>query len=397
MKRVAIGFALLLSGFLAGLVLTGRLRSAGDTRAEQARPATSAQTSSIPPDSSPAASSSAAGLPDFTGIVAQAVKGVVNISSVQVVRTPNSPFANDPMFQYLFGGQDDMFGSRDRREMSLGSGVLISSDGYVLTNNHVVGSQRAEITVAFGDKHELPARIIGTDPATDIALVKVAQASQPVVPWGDSSKLKVGEWVLAIGSPYQLNQTVTQGIVSAVGRTNVGFSEYEDFIQTDAAINPGNSGGALINTRAELVGINTGIISAQNGNQNGGGNQGIGFAIPSNLARRVIDDLIKYGEVRRGSMGRVYLYPLTTQLAAQLGIRDTSGSFVNQIDRRSPAYGAGLQPTDVIVSFNGQSVEDPAHLVRLVADAKIGSTATVGVLREGKPVTLHIPIIQRVG
>jgi serine protease Do len=397
MKRTAIGFALLLSGFLAGLVLTGRLRSAGDTGAEQPRPATSAQTSSIPPASSPAASSSAAGLPDFTGIVAQAVKGVVNISSVQVVRTPNSPFSNDPMFQYFFGGQDDMFGSRDRREMSLGSGVLISSDGYVLTNNHVVGSQRAEITVAFGDKHVLPARIIGTDPATDIALVKVAQASQPVVPWGDSSTLKVGEWVLAIGSPYQLNQTVTQGIVSAVGRTNVGFSEYEDFIQTDAAINPGNSGGALINTRGELVGINTGIISAQNGNQNGGGNQGIGFAIPSNLARRVIDDLIKYGEVRRGSMGRLQLYPLTTQLAGQLGILDTSGSFVNQIDRRSPAYGAGLQPTDVIVSFNGQSVEDPAHLVRLVADAKIGTTATVGVLREGKPVTLHIPIIQRVG
>jgi S1-C subfamily serine protease len=216
------------------------------------------------------------------------------------------------------------------------------------------------------------------------------------MPWGDSSNLKVGQWVLAIGSPYQLNQTVTQGIVSAVGRTNVGFSEYEDFIQTDAAINPGNSGGALVNTRGELIGINTGILSANA--QNGApANQGIGFAIPSNLARRVIDQLIQYGEVRRGSIGRMQLYPLTTQLAAELGIRDTRGAFVNQIDRRSPAYRAGLQPTDVIVSFNGQTVEDPSHLLRLIADAKIGSTATVGVVRQGRQVTLQIPIVQREG
>ena len=393
MKRASIGLLLLLSGFLAGLVLTGRLRSASDLTAGQVLPSRSMSAAAAAPSSAV----SVPGLPDFTGIAAQGVKGVVNISSVRVVRTPNSPFANDPMFQYFFGGQDDMFGSRDRREMSLGSGVLISSDGYVVTNNHVVQSRNAEITVVFADKHELPGKIIGTDPATDIALVKVAQASQPALAWGDSSALKVGQWVLAIGSPYQLDQTVTQGIVSAVGRTNVGFSEYEDFIQTDAAINPGNSGGALINTRGELIGINTGIISTAPNGQTGTGNQGIGFAIPSNLARRVIEQLIQHGEVLRGSLGRMQLYPLTTQAAAQLGIHDTRGAFVNQIDRRSPAYQAGLQPTDVIVSFNGQSVDDPSHLVRLVADAKAGTTATVGVIRQGRQLTLHIPVIQREG
>jgi Do/DeqQ family serine protease len=393
MKRASIAIALLLSGFLAGLVLTGRLRSASDLAASQAQANRSAGSAIATPAASVAGVS---GLPDFTGVAAQAVKGVVNISSVSLVRTPNSPWANDPMFQYFFGGQDDMFGSRSRPEMSLGSGVLISSDGYVVTNNHVVQSKNAEITVVFGDKHELPGKIVGTDPATDIALVKVAQASQPALAWGDSNGLKVGQWVLAIGSPYQLNQTVTAGIVSALGRTNVGFSEYEDFIQTDAAINPGNSGGALVNTRGELIGINTGILSANA--QNGApANQGIGFAIPSNLARRVIDQLIQHGQVRRGSLGRMQLYPLTTQLAAELGIRDTRGAFVNQIDRRSPAYQAGLQPTDVIVSFGGQTVEDPSHLARLVADAKIGSTTEVGVVRQGRPLTLKIPVIEREG
>jgi serine protease Do len=262
----------------------------------------------------------------------------------------------------------------------------------VVTNNHVVQSTQAQVTVAFGDKHEVPARIVGTDPATDIALLKIAPGSaMPPMTWGDSSKLKVAEWVLAIGSPYQLNQTVTLGIVSALGRTNVGFSEYEDFIQTDAAINPGNSGGALVNARGELVGINTGIVAPS------GGNQGIGFAVPSNLTRRVIDELIKYGMVHRGSVGRMQLYPLTTQLAAEVGVRETRGAFVNQIDRRSPAYRAGLQPGDVIVSFNGQPVEDPSHFLRLVADAKIGTTATVAVMREGRPMTLQIPVLQREG
>jgi Do/DeqQ family serine protease len=334
----------------------------------------------------------AGALPDLTTIAGQAVKAVVNISSVQVIRRPNSPFANDPFFEYFFGGRDDVFGSRDQLARSLGSGVLISQDGYVVTNSHVIGSAKAEITVIFADNHEAPARIIGIDKATDLALVKVANPSQPPLRWGDSSRAKVAEWVLAIGSPYQLNQTVTLGIISALGRRNLGFSEYEDFIQTDAAINQGNSGGALINARGELIGINTGILSQS------GGYQGIGFAIPSNLARSVIGELIEHGVVRRGSLGRMSLYPLTNHLAQQLGLpASTTGALVAQIDPRSPAYRAGIEQGDVIVSFNGQAVSEPTDLVRLVADAPVGSTAAIVLIREGRRLTLKVPVLQREG
>jgi serine protease Do len=271
--------------------------------------------------------------------------------------------------------------------------VLISQDGYVVTNSHVIGSDKANVTVIFSDKHEAPARIIGIDKATDLALVKVDKAVQPPLKWGDSSHAKVAEWVLAIGSPYQLSHSVSLGIISALGRKNLGFSEYEDFIQTDAAINRGNSGGALVNARGELIGINTGIFSS---NQNGG-SEGIGFAIPSNLARSVIGEIIEHGVVRRGSLGRMILYPLTTQMAAQLGVRATSGAFVNEIEKRSPAYQAGLDAGDIIVSFNGTAVIDPGHFVELVSNAPIGSTATVMVIREGKQVTLKIPVLQREG
>ena len=281
---------------------------------------------------------------------------------MQVIRRPNSPFANDPFFEYFFGGREDIFGSRDQLARSLGSGVLISEDGYVVTNSHVIGSEKADVTVIFSDKHEAPARIIGIDKATDLALVKVDKPAQPPLKWGDSSQAKVAEWVLAIGSPYQLSHSVSLGIISALGRKNLGFSEYEDFIQTDAAINRGNSGGALVNARGELIGINTGIFSSNQG----GGSEGIGFAIPSNLARTVIGEIIEHGMVRRGSLGRMFLYPLTTQMAAQLGVRETTGAFVNEIDRRSPAYQAGLDAGDIIISFNGQTVIDPSHFVQLV-------------------------------
>ena len=387
MKRASIGILLLISGFLAGLVLTGRLRSADES---------TAQTVSRPnatPVSAPVAASVPAALPDLTGVAAQAVKGVVNISSVQVVRRPNSPFANDPFFEYFFGGREDVFGSREQLARSLGSGVLISQDGYVVTNSHVIGSAKADVTVIFSDKHEAPARIIGIDKATDLALVKVDKALQPPLKWGDSSKAKVAEWVLAIGSPYQLSHSVSLGIISALGRKNLGFSEYEDFIQTDAAINRGNSGGALVSARGELIGINTGIFSSNQG----GGSEGIGFAIPSNLARQVIGEIIEHGVVRRGSLGRIFLYPLTSQMAEQLGLRTTTGAFVNELEKRSPAYQAGLVPGDVIISFNGENVIDPSHFVQLVSDAAIGSTATVVVIREGRQITLKIPVLQREG
>jgi serine protease Do len=326
------------------------------------------------------------GMPDFSKIAGQAVRGVANISSMQVVRTSNSPFGSDPFFRYFFD-DERAFGSRDRRSLSLGSGVIISPDGYVVTNSHVVGDNVREITIALPDKREISGRVIGTDPATDIALLKIDVKGAVVLPWGDSGGLKVGEWVLAIGSPFQLSQTVTAGIVSATGRTNVGFADYEDFIQTDAAINPGNSGGALINSRGELVGINTGIFSES------GGYQGIGFAVPSNLARRVVGDLMKYGEVRRGSVGFLRVERLTDQLAEQFGAPDTHGAVVWRMRRDSESYQAGLRPGDVIVEFNRQAVEDPSQFFRLVADARVGSTASIRVLRDGRPMDFKLPIV----
>ncbi len=248
--------------------------------------------------------------------------------------------------------------------------------------------QLPAITVSLGDKRELRAQIVGVDPTIDLALLKINATNLPTMPWGDSSQLKVAQWVLAIGNPFQLNQTVTLGIVSALGRTSLGISGYEDFIQTDAAINPGNSGGALINARGELVGINTAIFSES------GGYQGIGFAIPSNLARRVVSDFLKYGEVRRGGIGYVELSPLTTQEAADLGAPNTRGVLVQRMRRDASAFEAGLRPGDIIVSFNGTAITEGGPLTRLIQDAAIGSTATMDIIREGRRVQLKIPIVR---
>ena len=390
-KRLFLSIVLVGAGLVAGLVLPARMRTTTDSSAELVRNAMPASPAPEPvPPSTPRAAlaqaSPMAGAPDFTGIATLAVKGVANISSIQVTRAPNSPFASDPFFRYFFG-DDDVFGSRDRRSLSLGSGVIISPDGYVVTNNHVVGENVRDITVALSDKREVHGKVIGTDAATDIALLKIDLAGLPEVRWADSSQLKVGEWVLAIGSPFQLSQTVTAGIVSATGRANVGFADYEDFIQTDAAINPGNSGGALINARGELVGINTGIFSQS------GGYQGIGFAVPSNLARRVVDDLMKHGEVRRGSIGYLRVDKLTDQLVEELGAPNASGAVVSRMTRNSEAYAAGLRPGDVIVGFNGYKVDDPSQFFRLVADATIGSTANVKALRNGRSVEFKLPVV----
>jgi Do/DeqQ family serine protease len=386
MKRFVPAAVLLVTGFVAGLVLTGRMRSASESLAGTGL---FEQTVSPATPSRPAAPVVTTPGPDFTRIAAQAVKGVANISSLQVVRRPNSPFANDPFFSYFFGDQD-VFGSRDRRSLSLGSGVVVSSDGYIVTNNHVVAEDRRatmrEVTVALGDKRELHGTVVGTDPATDIALLKIDVKGLPTVPWGDSGKLQVGEWVLAIGSPFQLSQTVTAGIVSAVGRANVGITDYEDFIQTDAAINPGNSGGALINTRGELIGINTGIYSES------GGYQGIGFAVPSLLAQRIVHDLMQYGEVRRGTITGISIESLTPDIAEQLGAKSTRGALVSRSYQNSDAFDAGLRRGDIIVGFNGTAVDDPSQLFRLVADAPIGSTATLRVFRVGQTINLKVPI-----
>jgi serine protease Do len=372
---------ILIACFTAGLLVAGKIRDVTEAGAQSSTPARPAVTT-------PAPVGNGGTLTDFSRIAERTVPAVVNISATQIVRRQ----VRDPFFTF-FGGADDFFGSRRGVENSLGSGVIVSGDGYILTNNHVVtGEARAvsieqlDVTVALSDKREVPAQVVGTDPATDLALLKINARDLPTMPWGDSSKLKVAEWVLAIGNPYQLNQTVTLGIVSALGRNNLGVSSYEDFIQTDAAINPGNSGGALVNGRGELVGINTVIFSQS------GGYQGIGFAVSSNLAKRIFNDLQQYQEVRRGSIGPVQIVPITTRIANELKLPDTKGALVYQLGRNSSAARGGLQPIDVIVSFNGTPVEDPGHFSRLVSDARIGSTASIGVIREGRRTDLKVEI-----
>jgi serine protease Do len=380
-RKLILAILLAACGAAAALVVSGRMRLDENATAAPGRQTDSA---AAPAAASAAAQTRAVSGLDFSQVAERTINGVTNISSLQPrQRAP----IDDPIFRYFFG-DDDIFG-RQRRSQSLGSGVIVSADGYVMTNTHVVGSPNAEVTVGLGDKRELPATIVGVDPMTDIAVLKIEGANLPAIPWGDSSKLKIAEWVLAIGNPYQLSQTVTLGIVSAIGRSLEGrVAGYEDFIQTDAAINPGNSGGALINGRGELVGINTAIFSQS------GGYQGIGFAVPSNVARRIMDQLQQYGEVRRGWVGITEVATLTSGLARELGIESTRGAIViNMV--RGTALEAGLRPDDVIVSFNGQPVNDASHLLRLLADAEIGSTITLGVIQEGRRRDIKVRVAQR--
>ena len=313
---------------------------------------------------------------------------VTNISSMQPPRRRTSPFAGDPFFEQFFGDMD-AFGGRAQPQYSLGSGVVVSPDGYILTNVHVLGelARGTEVRVTLADKREMRAQVIGADPATDIALVKINARNLAAIPWGDSGQLRIAEWVLAIGNPYQLNQTVTLGIVSALGRTNLGIAGYEDFIQTDAAINPGNSGGALINSRGELIGINTAIFTESRGYQ------GIGFAVPSNLARRVMDDLIRYGEVRRGSIGIVELVPVDREVARQFELPRAEGLLVARMSRTSSAYLSGLRPGDVVLTFNGTKVDSATQLWRLVADTPIGTSVKLKVQRGERVVDLTVPVV----
>ena len=387
MNRLFFSTLAVVIGLGAGLVLTGRLHSSQAGDAAVVAPADAAGQAAQAAPQSGSSARTVAGLPDFTGVAGQAVSAVTKISSTQAVRTANSPFFNDPFFRYFFGDETETFGGGEIRDVPLGSGVVVTSDGYVLTNNHVVGDNGPEFTIGLADKRELRARVVGTDPWTDIALLKVSATGLPVIPWGDSAKLRVAEWVLAIGNPFQLNQTVTLGIVSAIGRTNVGVAAYEDFIQTDAAINPGNSGGALINARGELVGINTAIYSQS------GGYQGVGFAVPSNLARKVMNDLIKYGQVRRGTLGYLEVREINEALAQRLEVPVTRGVLVQRMTRDSSAYDAGIRPGDVIVSLDRKPIEDMGQLLRLVADAPIGSTVTVGAYRDGRKVEFKSTVV----
>lgn len=322
-------------------------------------------------------------------VVASVKPAVVNISSTKTIRVPGfqSPFFDDPFFRRFFGDEFGQFRRpREHKQASLGSGVIVDEDGYILTNNHVI-KDADEIRVKLSDKREFKGKVIGTDPKTDLAVIKIDSNHLPVIKLGHSDKLKVGETVIAIGNPFGLNQTVTSGIISATGRANVGIADYEDFIQTDAAINPGNSGGALVNVKGELVGINTAIFSTS------GGYQGIGFAIPSNMAKVVMDNLIKKGKVIRGWLG-VSIQPVTPEIAKQFGIKDNRGALVGDIVEDSPAEKAGIQRGDVIIEFDGKEVTDPSSLRNSVAGTPPGKKVILKIIRDGKMQKVDVTIAE---
>ena len=313
----------------------------------------------------------AAGLPDLTGVAERGIQASVNISSTEQVQV-------DPFIQYFYGV--------DPTRTSRGSGVIVSADGYILTNSHVVGNPGSQIHVTTGDNREVAARVVGVDTISDLAVIKAELKSAAPLPWGDSDRLKAAEWVLAIGNPFRFNQTVTLGVVSAPKRRDPQLDTYTDFVQIDAAINPGNSGGALVNARGELVGINTMIYGPT------GGFQGIGFAIPANVARRVMDLLIKDGEVTRGSIGSMSLSTITAAQARENDLGDRAGILVTRLAQSAPAARAGLRPGDVIVGFNGQPATEVSQLARLIADAPVGSVAKLEVIRAGKPMTHSVTV-----
>jgi S1-C subfamily serine protease len=364
MRRTVFFGLVLLAGFVGGLVVSGRMSI---TQKSLALPGAAGQTAQSRPPT-PTGS-----LPDLSPVAERALKVAANISSTTVT------VPNDPYYRFFYGEQPQPY-------QSLGSGVVVSSSGYVLTNSHVIGDARADIRVTLADGRERPGRLVGIDDVSDLAVVKVDATNLETLPWGDSSKLRVAEWVLAIGNPFQLSGTVTLGIVSTVSRSGVGRAT--NFIQTDAAINKGNSGGALVNARGELVGINSLIYSET------GGYQGIGFAIPSNDAHRMMDELISNGVVRWGSI-QVVCVTIDRSQAQYYGLGDAGGALVRLFARNSSAYRAGLRPNDLIVGVNGHKISDADELDRVIIQTPIGSMAKVDFLRNGRPMTLQVPVVIR--
>jgi serine protease Do len=304
-------------------------------------------------------------------VSAKVIPSVVNIASSKTV-TQQSPLFNDPFFRDFFGGGVP----HEQVQRALGSGVIVSSDGYIVTNNHVVGGAD-KVEVRLSDGRVFPATIVGTDPKSDVAIIKISKTGLPAIKVGDSSKLRIGSFVLAVGNPFGLEQTVTMGIVSALGRSGLGITDYENFIQTDAAINPGNSGGALVNMRGELVGINTAILSKT------GGNVGIGFAIPVNVVMTIKKSIDKYGKVVRGWLG-VTVQEVTPDIAKGLGLATAKGALVSDVMKGSPAEKAGMKRGDVIVAIDGESVQNTAAMRFQVSEVMPGNTIKVKVLRDGK-------------
>ena len=315
-----------------------------------------------------------------------AIPAVVNIFTSKEVRTPRHPFFSDPQFRRFFG---DGGGGDTQRVTSLGSGVIVSAEGYILTNHHVVDGAD-EIEVALADGKKLLAKVVGNDPETDLAVLKVQNESLPAIIFGTSEALRVGDVVLAIGNPFGVGQTVTSGIVSALGRSGLGINVFENFIQTDAAINPGNSGGALVDARGSLVGINTAIYSRAPG----GASLGIGFAIPVSTAKMVLESIVKTGSVTRGWIG-VELQPITPALAESFKLEALEGVIINGVLRNGPADQGGAKPGDVLLEIEGRRVTDPQSVLNVVAALAPGSAAKLKVKRKGQDLELAITVGRR--
>ncbi len=376
---VTLGVALLVGGALTWAFTSSNRPVLGASRPVELR---------VAPASSPAVGQGSL-TEGFASVVEPLLPEVVNISTSKTVKAQRgeNPFEDDPTFRQFFGnpfgggGGDQGQQPRSQKEHSLGSGVIVSPDGYILTNNHVVDGA-SDITVSLKDKRELKAKLVGADPRTDVAVLKIPATGLPAITLGDSAKLRVGDIVLAVGDPFGIGETVTMGIVSATSRRALdieGSDSYEDFIQTDAAINPGNSGGALVNTRGELIGINTAIIS----NGGGGGNQGIGFAVPVDMARHVMEQILKTGKVTRGYLG-VIIQAVTPDLAKAFSLPSTEGALVGDVSAGGPGEKAGLQKGDVIVSLNGQPVSDSQDLRLRISQLAPGQTVKLEVYRNGQ-------------
>ncbi len=322
-------------------------------------------------------------VPTLAPLVKQTSPAVVNIATRGMVEERRSQFFDDPFFRRFFGEGPSK--PRQRQNHSVGSGVIINAaKGYILTNSHVV-AKADEIIVTLTDKRQLKAELIGHDPGTDVAVLKVDPTGLTAIPMANSDYVEVGDFVIAIGNPFGLGQSVSSGIVSALGRTGLGIESYENFIQTDASINPGNSGGALVNLKGKLVGINTAIIAP------GGGNIGIGFAIPINMARQIMDQILEHGEVRRGRIG-VQIQDLTPELAEEFGVRHDGGALVTQVMPDSPAALAELSAGDVIASVNGKEVHSGGDLRTFIGLLRVGTRVKLRVVRDGRDLEITLEI-----
>ncbi|KWT84141.1 DegQ family serine endoprotease [Candidatus Magnetominusculus xianensis] len=377
-KKTIVGILLIVCGLIAGLIIASNFNIQNQSLAQIK------QVKEVSPQSKDFLIQLSSALADVSDVVKPSV---VNISTQKTVDTKDNPmgrFFDDPMFKRFFGDESPFHMPKKQESRALGSGVIIKEDGYIVTNSHVV-KDMDEIKVILADKTEYKGKIIGTDPKTDVAVIKIDAHDLPVIKMGDSSKMKVGEIVLAVGNPFGLNQTVTMGIVSAVGRSEVGIADYEDFIQIDAPINPGNSGGALVNASGELAGINTAIFSTS------GGYQGIGFAIPSSMVKNVMDKLIKSGKVIRGWLG-VNIQPLTPELSKSFGLKEKDGVLIADVVEGGPAEKAGLKRGDLIISFDSKDASNTRQLRNLVANTLPGATLDLKAVRDGKEMSFKVTV-----